>query len=142
MNLYAQKMVDMMRRVGEPQVTTTEMTQPQEGLDLSSLMMLLAMQSMFKTPDEGIPSGIQAAMDAKAPMLPVGNQPPNNIAADDPMFHTQRQGQSPMLSKNLNMDVLQNILGQAPNAFGDQQYDPRSGILAALKKIMSGSGLG
>jgi hypothetical protein len=48
MNTYAQKMVEMMNRTGQPMTTTTTVKQPNEGLDLSGLMMMLMLNSMFK----------------------------------------------------------------------------------------------
>jgi len=55
-NVYAQKMIDMMNRTGQPMTTTTTgkstgtttVKQPNEGLDLSSIMLMLMMNSMFK----------------------------------------------------------------------------------------------
>ena len=55
-NVYAQKMIDMMNRTGQPMTTTTTgkstgtttIKQPNEGLDLSSIMLMLMMNSMFK----------------------------------------------------------------------------------------------
>ena len=59
-NVYAQKMIDMMNRTGQPMTTTTTgkstgtttIKQPNEGLDLSSIMLMLMMNSMFKNPNK------------------------------------------------------------------------------------------
>jgi hypothetical protein len=48
MNPYAQKMRDMLARVGEPIVTKTTVEPPKQKLDLGTLMMMLMMQGMFK----------------------------------------------------------------------------------------------
>jgi len=57
---YAQKMIDMMNRTGQPQTSTTTgkttVTTPKEteGLDIGSLMMMLLMGMMFKNPKAGL----------------------------------------------------------------------------------------
>jgi hypothetical protein len=41
-------MIDMMNRTGQPQTTTTKVEQPNQGLDIGSLMMMLMLGGMFK----------------------------------------------------------------------------------------------
>ena len=48
MGQYADKMIEMMNRIGQPQTTTTTVDQPPPGIDLSALIMMLMMKDMFK----------------------------------------------------------------------------------------------
>jgi len=65
-NVYAQKMIEMMNRTGEPQTTTTTVTPPEQGLDLSALMTMLLMK----------------AMQPKAPTMSIGETPAPSSGLD------------------------------------------------------------
>lgn len=53
MTMYGDKILDMVRRVGEPTTQTSTTTMAGEPLDISSLMMLLMFSDMFKQPGGG-----------------------------------------------------------------------------------------
>jgi hypothetical protein len=63
-NVYAQKMIDMMNRTGQPTTTTTTgtttATAPNEGLDLSGLMMMLMLNGMFKDKNPLASTGVNS----------------------------------------------------------------------------------
>jgi len=61
MNLYAQKMIDMMNRTGQPQTTTTKVEQPNQGLDIGSLMMMLMLGGMFKDKNPALSTATNSA---------------------------------------------------------------------------------
>lgn len=70
MNAYAQKMRDMLARVGEPVVSTTTVQPPKQKLDIGSLMMMLMMSNMFKKPGVNVsdPSNIMNPAEILGPM--------------------------------------------------------------------------
>jgi hypothetical protein len=70
MNPYAQKMRDMLARVGEPIVTKTTVEPPKQKLDLGTLMMMLMMQGMFQGKGGGASdsSNIMNSMEILGPM--------------------------------------------------------------------------
>jgi hypothetical protein len=56
MGLYSEKLLDYVRNINAPIKTTstTTLNQPNEGLDIGSLLMMLMMGGMFKKPTAGI----------------------------------------------------------------------------------------
>jgi len=56
-NTYASKLIDLLNRTGQPTTTTTTskgtgtVTTPGEGFDISSLISMLMMMSLFKQPN-------------------------------------------------------------------------------------------
>jgi hypothetical protein len=73
MGLYAEKLMDAVRNMtGDAPIKTTSTTtlkQPNEGLDIGSLMMMLMMSQMFKKPTAGVgPSDVMNPMDVLGPM--------------------------------------------------------------------------
>jgi hypothetical protein len=72
MSLYSQKLLDYVSNINSPIKTTstTTLQQPNEGLDISSLLMMLMMGQMFKKPTAVSPN--QSALN----LLSQQNLPP------------------------------------------------------------------
>ncbi len=87
-NTYAQKMIEMMNRTGKPMTTTTTgkttVTTPKEteGLDLSSIMLMLMMNSMFNPKK---PSTTLGTTPAPSGVNPLQNLPPAPATVNPPM---------------------------------------------------------
>ena len=76
MSLYSEKVLDFVSRIGDPITTksTTNVTGPTEGLDLSSLLMMLMMSGAFsKKPTStltALPSNTGSNFSALASQAP------------------------------------------------------------------------
>ncbi len=69
MGLYANAIMKMVNQIGNPTITksTTTAEQPKEGLDLSGLMMMLMMNSLFKQPPNAVTNKNPYATNFTAP---------------------------------------------------------------------------
>ena len=61
LNEYARQMISMMNRTGQPQTTTTKVEQPNQGLDIGSLMMMLMLGGMFKDKNPALSTATNSA---------------------------------------------------------------------------------
>jgi len=110
-NVYAQKMIEMMNRTGEPQTTTTTVTPPEQGLDLSALMTMLLMKAMQPKAEDPVDvQGTSApASSILGNNLSFGNYPgqmftPQSIPGG--MTDAVASGASSLFTPELLMNIL------------------------------------
>lgn len=95
MNEYASKMIELMNRTGQPSTTTSTQTtkQPNEGLDISGLMMMLMLDKLFPGPKTSI--GETAAPASGLDMRAIAGLAPSAMTSSVPSMENIGITQAP-----------------------------------------------